>query len=292
MESIFEQTYPVFEIIVLDDHSSDASMAELKRIQERTARRFRLVRNRKNSGSPFRQWIRGCDLSRGDYVWIAEADDLSRPEFLERVLRRAGQRDVAFAFSDSAQIDERGHQLGTNYKDYYRTSAGTLLDRDFALDGESFVRSCLIERNLILNVSSVVWERSCLVDALNRCLDDLIQFKLAGDWYLYAAAGLTATTVAYTADTLNIHRRHKRSVTGSLEKKAHVAEVAKVHRAIAKWLNANAEVRARMTAYEAELAKLFGLAEEVGGKSRSPAKHRSGRGSRKTERDPQNARHG
>jgi glycosyltransferase involved in cell wall biosynthesis len=292
MESIFDQTYPVFEIIVLDDHSSDASMPELKRIQERTARRFRVVRNRENSGSTFCQWVRGGELSRGDYVWIAEADDLSRPGFLERLLRRMGQGDVAFAFSDSAQIDEHGHQLGTSYKDYYRTSAGTLLDHDFALDGESFVRNCLTERNLILNVSSVVWERSCLVEALNRCIDDLTQFKLAGDWYLYAAAGLTATTVAYTADTLNIHRRHKRSVTESVEKEAHVAEVARVHQAIAHWLNADEQLRARMIAYEAELAKFVGLAEEVGDERLQPSKPRSGRGSGKPKRDPQKARHG
>ena len=86
MRSIFEQTYPIFETIVLDDCSTDGSLARLDDIARTSGRRFRIVANDENSGSPFAQWERGCRLARGKYVWVAEADDGSDPRFLEEVV--------------------------------------------------------------------------------------------------------------------------------------------------------------------------------------------------------------
>ena len=90
MMSLFDQTYPIFEIIALDDASSDDSIDELERVREQTGRHFRVVSNDRNSGSAFHQWAKACELARGDFLWIAEADDLSEPEFLEEVIRATG----------------------------------------------------------------------------------------------------------------------------------------------------------------------------------------------------------
>ncbi len=261
MHSIFSQTYPIFEVIVLDDCSTDGSLDELTRIRDGSDRRFSVVANEHNSGSAFRQWIKACQLARGDYLWIAEADDLSRPDFLQRLMESIGNADVAFAFSDSAQIDGDGRPLGAGYKDYYRAAAGDLMERDFVTDGKSFVEGCLIERNLVLNVSSVVWNRSCLMDVLDRHIDDLADYHLAGDWYLYGAAALSGKQVGYVAEPLNIHRRHEKSVTSSLDRRRHVEEVRQVHAAIAGWLDADVGIRTRMATYEAELAELFDLTD-------------------------------
>ena len=47
---------------------------------------FHVVVNETNSGSTFRQWLKGIALATGDLIWIAESDDACRPEFLERLV--------------------------------------------------------------------------------------------------------------------------------------------------------------------------------------------------------------
>jgi hypothetical protein len=258
LESIFEQNYPIFEVVVLDDASTDQSIERLAEIRKRTGRQFEVLTNAENSGSVFRQWKQASEFARGDYLWIAEADDACKPEFLDRLMQKA-QPGVAFTFTDSAQIDRSGEVLEESYKEYYRRSANGLMQADFVLDGDQFVRECLTERNLVLNVSAVVWELSCLRETLDRCFDELIGYKLAGDWHLYAATALSGGRVAYVSEPLNIHRRHPDGVTDSLEKKLHVEEVRRMHANLRQWLPVGEEERARMSEYEAQLQNLFHL---------------------------------
>ena len=106
LQSIADQTLPLYEIIVLDDCSTDGSLECIDRMAADIAPEPRIVENETNSGSVFRQWKRGVELARGEYVWIAEADDLSKPEFVERmvgVLER--HPEAVFAYCQSEQLD-------------------------------------------------------------------------------------------------------------------------------------------------------------------------------------------
>jgi len=271
MRSIFDQTYPVFETIVLDDCSTDDSLARLDDIARTTRRRFRVIANDENSGSPFAQWERGSRLARGKYVWVAEADDGSDPRFLEEVVSRARREGASFAFSDSVPIDEDGVQLAESYKEYYREAVGNLMDSSFDLDGKAFVEQCLAERNLMLNASAVVWDRAALIDALDESLEALKEYRLTGDWHLYAAAALQAPRVAYLSSPLNIHRRHESSVTASLNAHRHVEEVERVHDFVAEELDVDDTVRQRMREYADMLRRQFGIATQTTPADEDPA---------------------
>jgi glycosyltransferase involved in cell wall biosynthesis len=260
MHSIFDQTYPVFETLVLDDCSTDDSLVRLDGIATTSARRFRVITNEENSGSPFAQWERGCRLARGKYVWIAEADDGSDPRFLEELVTRQRRDGASFAFSDSIPVDERGAELATSYKAYYRESVGSLMDSSFVLDGRSFLERCLAERNLVLNASAVVWEREALLNALDASRDALQEYRLAADWHLYAAAAWSAPRVAYLASPLNVHRRHDSSVTATLNGHEHVEEIERVQGFVAEMLGDNDTARRRMRAYANTLRDQFSVA--------------------------------
>ena len=151
-------------------------------------------------------------------MWVAEADDGSDPRFLETVVTRQSSENASFAFSDSVPIDEDGATLASDYKAYYGESVGNLMDSSFVMDGKSFLERCLAERNLVLNVSAVVWERDALVDALVSSHDALQEYRLAGDWHLYATAALSSRCIAYLASPLNVHRRHLGERHGDLER--------------------------------------------------------------------------
>src|SRR4029079_6542776 len=74
IESILDQTYPIYELILLDDASRDNSVAVARELLTRANIEYRIVTNSSNSGSVSLQWKRGLELARGDVVWIAEAD--------------------------------------------------------------------------------------------------------------------------------------------------------------------------------------------------------------------------
>jgi hypothetical protein len=258
LESIFEQSYPVFEIIILDDASTDDSRRVIDEVLARTGRIATVVENDRNSGSVFGQWEAGIRLARGDYVWIAEADDSSQPAFLRRLANCVARNEnLAFAFCDSIPIDAHGVAMGDSYKSYYGEVVGDLMNRDFVIDGTTFVRDCLSERNLILNASSVLWHRECLLDTLRD--GEAQTYRMAGDWYLYAAAATGGRKVAYVAEPLNFHRRHAGAVTASLASEEHVAEVERVQAFIAGAIGADGQMRERMDAYAERLRGQFGL---------------------------------
>ena len=87
-------------------------------------------------------------------------------------------------------------------------------------------RRYLSVKNLILNVSAVVWRRDALLRALDRCQDDLGTFRMAGDWRLYLEVlAEPGARIAYEATPLNVHRRHAESVTHALRADLHIAEI-------------------------------------------------------------------
>ena len=257
LDTIFDQTHPTEEIIVLDDASTDDSVNVIERAAESRDRDISLVINETNSGSVFAQWRTAAEMAIGDFIWIAEADDLSEPSFLSSML--ALMRDdpkIALGFSDSRSIDADGATVFASYKPYFATVATDALTQTEVFDGADFLRRFLSVKNLILNVSSVVWRREPLLRALDACQDDLANFHMAGDWRIYLEC-LTApgAKIAYVASTLNIHRRHAASITHSLKAQKHVDEIARMQQAIRQRLRLPSALMDQQQAYLDEVAQ-------------------------------------
>lgn len=229
LTSIFAQTYPVREIIVLDDASRDDSIAAITGASETAARTVELLVNRRNSGSVFRQWKKGLDEAHGEVVWIAEADDGSSPDFLERLVTSlSALPSPGFAFCDSEAIDGTGALIYESYKGYYAADGDAGLAQDATFAPADFLGRFLTTRNLVLNVSSVVWDAAHLRHVFERLGDEAFRFTCAGDWRIYLESCRLGGTVGYVADVLNRHRRHEVSVTHALSKPHHFAEIAAV----------------------------------------------------------------
>lgn len=235
LASIFAQTHPVLEIIVLDDASNDGSTTVAKETARIWGRNIRLVTSRTSSGSVFHQWQKGLELARGEWVWIAEADDLCDSTFLESLLKATEQTpNAVMAFSDSRAIDAQGNTIYPSYKPYCAESVGALLNHDSAFDGRTFIKACLSERNTVLNVSSALFKRTALRSALKRCQSDLQTLKIAGDWRAYIELlDQDGVYVVYVSQALNSHRRHSTSATHSLDPTQHMDEIQRIHTHVA-----------------------------------------------------------
>ena len=231
LASIFGQTQAVAEVIVLDDASTDDSELAVRNAALEADRRVRWVGLARNGGSVFAQWRRAATLARSEWLWLAEADDLSEPGFLASLadaLRQAP--DAVMAFSDSRAIDGEGRALWADHQAYYRQSGAGLLAQDGVFEADDVLRECLSQRNLILNASAVLWRRTAMLEALDRCGPALEGFEMAGDWRLYAELLSGGGRVVYVAKPLNVHRRHGGSVTHRLAAERHLAEVERMQR--------------------------------------------------------------
>jgi glycosyltransferase involved in cell wall biosynthesis len=264
LSSIFAQSYPVREILFLDDASTDGSREVASAAAAAAGRDIRLLMNPQNSGSAFAQWRRAAALARGDYIWLCEADDEAAPEFLSRLLAAmAAAKNPVLGFADSRAIDAAGATVMSSYQAYYFKSGAPELAAPGQWEARQFAEKFLALRNLIPNVSAVLWRRDALLAALDT-LPDLESWRLAGDWRLYLAA-LTSCPgeVVYVAAPLNVHRRHDGGITANLPAAVHLGEIAKIHEIMGETLGLDAQTRAAQAAYRAEIADQLGLAPRL-----------------------------
>lgn len=225
LDSIFRQTYPVLEVIVLDDASRDGSVDVIQETSAASSRKIDLVVNETNSGSVFKQWKKGIERARGKYIWIAEADDVATPAFLGTLIKAMRNGGAQIGFSDSWQLDGNDQRLGDTYRTYMNTAAH-IFNKPFVMKGEDFLDQALSIKNVILNVSGVVFEREALLNVLEKIGDRLFDFNVAGDWLIYSEMCAAESKVAYVPKAMNGHRRHASSVTHALKRQKHFDEIA------------------------------------------------------------------
>ncbi len=233
LDSIFGQTYQDFEVILLDDSSSDNSLEILKKYSHRAD--VQIIANPQNSGSPFRQWLKGFDVAKADIWWIAESDDISDPVFLETLLPAFNDPWVRLAYANSHVIDEDsaivGDYLGS---DYLTALSSTRWNTSYKVPAEQEINDALGIKDTILNVSAVLFRRYKM-DPLVR--STLHEMRTSGDWYFIVQA-IKGGKVYYDARKLNHHRRHSESVIGKLLKSNKVEnfykEMSIVHQTVAE----------------------------------------------------------
>lgn len=255
LQSIFMQDMPVKEIIVVDDASTDDSLDIITAAAEQADRYVSVFVNENRCGSPYLQWMRAVEASKGEFVWLAEGDDAAGRPFASRLLKLMNtDNSIVMCFSDSRSVDDQSNVVYESYKDYYATVEPGALSSDAIFEGPDFIRRFLLVKNLILNVSAAMWRREPLLRALKACEKDLKSLTISGDWRLYLEClSNDGSKIGYVADRLNVHRRHSSSLTGGLSLGAHLREIAAMHTFIERRFAVSKEVSAAQDAYREEL---------------------------------------
>lgn len=205
IESVLNQTHPDLELILMDDCSTDDSLAALERYRLHP-KVSKLLVNRTNSGSPFNQWNRGVREAVGDYIWIAESDDYADPRFLEKLLPVLERNPRAgLVYCQSWCVDEAGGITGdlnwwTQSLDVNRWR------RDFTNQGQHEVGKYLLYKNTIPNASAVIFRKS-IFDQAGGARPDL---TMCGDWLTWVKM-LLVSDLGFVAQSLNYFRYHSAS---------------------------------------------------------------------------------
>lgn len=201
VESILNQTYQNFEIILLDDCSTDNSRDVLLEYSEHP-KVSHCVFNIQNSGSTFRQWDKGIELANGEIIWIAESDDIADPNFLEILMAGlTNNPEVGLIYSASTLIDSEGN---CTYDNAVNNKGEMIL-----YIGKEFVEQKMLTSNPIWNASMMLFRKS-LFDCVQNF--DYQQMKYSGDWLLYVQLILN-TNVLELKQTLNHYRIHSANVS-------------------------------------------------------------------------------
>lgn len=205
IQSVLDQTYQDFEIIYLDDASTDNSNEVFAKFANNS--RIRAIYNQTNSGSPFKQWNKGIRLAQGEYVWIAESDDYADKRLLAELVDKLDNNPtVGLAYCLSWFIDERDRSI-FNSKDLLYFPDKERWEQDFVNNGIDECSKYLIFENIIHNASAVLIRRS-IYEKVGYADESL---RLCGDWLLWVKM-LLVSDIAFIAETLNYYRAHSETV--------------------------------------------------------------------------------
>ena len=94
LDSLLAQTFQNFEIVIVDDCSTDSSCAIVESYAPKFGGRLKLVHTKKNSGYPGFPRDFGLKFSRGEYLINMDADDLLTPTALEELYTQAKNFDA------------------------------------------------------------------------------------------------------------------------------------------------------------------------------------------------------
>jgi GT2 family glycosyltransferase len=228
LDSIIEQSIGIYEIILVDDASYDNSMMVLDDWMDVHNINITILRNENNSGSVFGQWEKGISAASGDYVWIAEADDLCESHFLETVLPpMLKDPDIVLSYCESRQMDGNGSFYADNYDFYLRNISESLWTSDRVADGTFEITHALAVLNSIPNVSSILFKRKNLEETVHQFRNEIGCYKIAADYALYVRL-LTFGKVAYSRANPNIHRRHPDSIIAKCQRKVLNQEIISI----------------------------------------------------------------
>lgn len=201
IDTVLNQTYENFEVIILDDCSTDESRQVIETFSGHP-RISSIVYNKTNSGSPFLQWQKGIESATGDWVWIAESDDYAEYDFLDKMMSSLEDHtNVGLVYCDSKIVTLEGvsprtfaslknKNFNTDRWDFNHVNAGT-----------NELENYVLAQGTINNTSAVIFNKALFLKANPFDLN----LKFIGDKYAFLKV-LSISDVQYIKDSLNYFR--------------------------------------------------------------------------------------
>lgn len=187
IESILKQTYSNFELIVIDDASTDKTGEIINSIIDK---RIIYLRNKKNQGPPY-SINRGIDIAKGDYIARLDGDDISMPTRLEEQLKYMElNKDISICGCIWKEFG-RSNNLNILPEDTQSLKVNSLFYSPLAHSSWFIRRSVIFDNNIKYNNS----------------------FKTAQDYeFIYRI--LKNHKIACVQKVLLLYRVHPQSITG------------------------------------------------------------------------------
>jgi glycosyltransferase involved in cell wall biosynthesis len=224
LSSVLQQDYRDFEVIIVDDGSTD----DTAKVIEPFRSRIRYI-HQKNSGGPAKPRNVGIQLAQGDLISFFDSDDVMIAGKLKTAAEVfSKQPEIDLLFTNFCSIDVTGNVLKSDYLGSYQEFRRALLPADEPLTGLLRGRELyheLLKANFI-GTSSVVVRRAALMEvggfdeSLYNSDDRDMWFKLAWANKTFAFCNKNYHMYRYRTDSVSKQRVHRRfpSVINVLQK--------------------------------------------------------------------------
>ncbi len=203
IESILQQEYTNYELILLDDASTDGSR-EILLSYQKNPHVSAIALNETNTGNTFLQWEKGIQLAQGKYVWIAESDDAADSLFLKNTVAELEKHpDATMCLTGSILIDENNQPMVSVNRDKWKETGEIKV-----FNGLKYIEHNLLFRNYVYNASMVLFHRH----AYSQVDKSFSKLRVGGDRLFWAGVAREGNVIE-VRKKLNYFRQHSTKVT-------------------------------------------------------------------------------
>ena len=164
LESLLIQTFTDFEVIVVDDCSTDNSCAVAESYLEKFGRRLKILMLEKNTGTPGLPRNVGLEFSQGKYIFFMDSDDFIVDNALEELYRYAENYRADVVYTDT--MFSCGKDLIPDHLELATRTPEEILDEEPTFETENLTER--IEKFLLFEFEWATWlnfsRRSFLID--------------------------------------------------------------------------------------------------------------------------------
>lgn len=240
--SLLNQTFQDFEVIVVDDCSTDNSRAVVESYLDKFGERLKLERTLKNLGSPGFPRNKGLSLSRGEYISFLDADDAITPTALEELYT------VAKNLNADVVACEKYYQIPNefwNNDEFRRQLQPYTYCKGKLVTEPTFLTNNVLERLNLCNQRYFLW--NCWSKLIRR--DTILKNEFnfsdapnAQDFVFTICLLCTAEKFVLVPNVVNYYRLHDGSISYNANRdekffRKYVKAFAAVFRYMDKFLN-------------------------------------------------------
>ncbi|MCD8131611.1 MAG: glycosyltransferase [Lachnospiraceae bacterium] len=130
LNSLVNQTIQDYEIIAVDDASTDHSLEILHRFEQENPEKIRVLalkENHRQGGAK----NAGLKVARGEFIGFMDSDDWAAPDMYEKLLKRAEETGADMVGCDCCMTDHHGMEIGQVIKTVREEQTGALGDSQY-----------------------------------------------------------------------------------------------------------------------------------------------------------------
>lgn len=228
IQSILNQTYQNFELIIINDFSTDGSLEIIKSFKKND-KRIIVLSNEENKGVSITR-NRGLKICSGDYIAFCDADDFWEPFKLEEQLRIFNNdTQYRLSFTNSYIVDERSNKTGETFRQKF----GFKIDRS----GKYFNQ--ILYTNFINTSTAILNRKNIKLKLFNP------EISIGEDWLFWLEIA-KEEKMLYIDEPYSYYRVHKEMSTGKGTEKMALARIKTLSELLKMKLDLNSREQSKI----------------------------------------------
>ncbi|ASI36434.1 glycosyl transferase family 2 [Exiguobacterium sp. N4-1P] len=146
INSVFSQTYENWELIIVDDHSTDGSEELIAKLIMNYKNKTKYIKNNKNLGVSKSRNI-GIEESKGEWIAFLDSDDAWKESKLLKQFEKVKELNEEFIFTGSSYINEKNEKYSGDFIDIKNMSYKELLRNNSISLSSVLIKKYLLEKN-------------------------------------------------------------------------------------------------------------------------------------------------